>query len=66
MCSISTPRFADAETNRIRVAGNDHVFGAVDHSIIGACGEIIQELFYRVVGGFSGRGLLLSNFDESN
>ena len=48
----------------IGVADKDHVTGTVGDSVIGVCGDIIQELLYRFVGGFRGRGLLMSNFSQ--
>ena len=44
----------------IVVASMDHVSDLVRDYIIRACGEIIQELLNRFVGGFSDGGSLLS------
>ena len=66
MCSSSTTIFTDIEINLIRVAGKDHVASLVTDSIIGVCGDIIQEFLYCFVGGFSVRCLLMSEFSEYN
>ena len=64
MCSRLTAIFADVDIICIGLAGKDHVSGAVGASIIGVCGDIIQELLYCFVVGVNGGGLLLSEFAE--
>ena len=61
-----TTIFSDIEIIRIGVARKEYVTGLVGDSIIGVCGDIIQEFLYCFVGGFSVRCLLMSEFSEYN
>ena len=64
MCSILTTIFYDVDISRTRVTNKYHVADAVGDSIIGLCGDIIQELLYLFIVDFSGGGLLLSKVTE--
>ena len=57
MSACATARLGDVEICGVRVSGEDHGAGPVEHAVFGVGGEIVEELAEVGLGELGGRGL---------